>query len=118
MLEIDTRPNKLGFEFSSSTSKVTGHSWRSIGYVGDQTTEKSSFEDGLFFERKGYMLAALDLGVNEKLYGLWEPFGPFVKNGQNVEVWNEDGGHPLSSRTKMFLSISARTAMESSSITL
>lgn len=38
------------------------------------------------------MLAALDLSVGEKLYGLGERFGPFIKNGQSVEVWNEDGG--------------------------
>ena len=38
------------------------------------------------------MLAALDLGVGENLYGLGERFGPFVKNGQSIEIWNEDGG--------------------------
>lgn len=38
------------------------------------------------------MLAELNLGVNEKLYGLGERFGPFVKNGQRVDIWNEDGG--------------------------
>lgn len=38
------------------------------------------------------MLAELDLGVGEKVYGLGERFGPFVKNGQTVDMWNEDGG--------------------------
>ncbi|KAL2800046.1 glycosyl hydrolases family 31-domain-containing protein [Aspergillus keveii] len=92
-LDINTSPNELGFVFSDDKKKkLTGHSWRSIGYVGDQTTEKSRFKDGLFFERQGYMLAELDLGVGEKLYGLGERFGPFVKNGQSVDIWNEDGG--------------------------
>ncbi|KAL2866434.1 putative sugar hydrolase [Aspergillus lucknowensis] len=91
-LDINTTPNELGFVFSSDKGKLTGHSWRSIGYVGDQTTEKSRFEDGIFFERQGYMLAELDVGVGEKLYGLGERFGPFVKNGQSVNIWNEDGG--------------------------
>ncbi len=34
----------------------------------------------------------LDLGVGEKIYGLGERFTNFVKNGQSVEIWNEDGG--------------------------
>lgn len=91
-LSIDTSPNNLNFRFKDAKGKVTGHSFRSIGYIGDQTTEKSKWEDGIFFERQGYMLAALDLGVGEKLYGLGERFGPFIKNGQTVDIWNEDGG--------------------------
>ena len=39
-----------------------------------------------------FMRAQLQLGVGEKVYGLGERFTPFVKNGQVVEIWNEDGG--------------------------
>ena len=39
-----------------------------------------------------YMRAQLDLDVGEKVYGLGERFTPFVKNGQVVDMWNEDGG--------------------------
>jgi len=39
-----------------------------------------------------YMRGQLTLGVGEYLYGLGERFTPFVKNGQSVEIWNEDGG--------------------------
>jgi alpha-D-xyloside xylohydrolase len=34
----------------------------------------------------------LALGVGEKVYGMGERFGPFVKNGQTVDIWNADGG--------------------------
>ena len=34
----------------------------------------------------------LALGVGETVYGLGERFGPFVKNGQTVDIWNADGG--------------------------
>ncbi|CAM3708127.1 alpha-xylosidase [Isoptericola cucumis] len=34
----------------------------------------------------------LSLDPGEHVYGLGERFGPFVKNGQSVDVWNEDGG--------------------------
>lgn len=39
-----------------------------------------------------FMRVKLDVGVGEKLYGLGERFTPFVKNGQVVDIWNEDGG--------------------------
>ncbi len=34
----------------------------------------------------------LNLGVGENVYGLGERFTPFVKNGQSINLWNEDGG--------------------------
>lgn len=39
-----------------------------------------------------FMRCQLDLDIGEKVYGLGERFTPFVKNGQVVDMWNEDGG--------------------------
>lgn len=39
-----------------------------------------------------YMRGATALGVGECIYGLGEHFGPFVKNGQSIELYNDDGG--------------------------
>ena len=39
-----------------------------------------------------YVLDQLGLGVGEYVYGLGERFGTFVKNGQSIDIWNEDGG--------------------------
>ena len=39
-----------------------------------------------------YMSDSLMLDVGECVYGLGERFGPFVKNGQSVDMWNADGG--------------------------
>ncbi|MEU8121434.1 alpha-xylosidase [Spirillospora sp. NPDC049024] len=39
-----------------------------------------------------YVREQLDLGVDHFVYGLGERFGPLVKNGQAVDVWNADGG--------------------------
>ena len=39
-----------------------------------------------------FMRAQLDLDIGEKVYGLGERFTPFVKNGQVVDLWQEDGG--------------------------
>lgn len=46
-----------------------------------------SHEDGTH-----YMREQLSMGIDEKIYGLGERFTPFVKNGQTVDIWNEDGG--------------------------
>lgn len=43
-------------------------------------------------EKESYMRSQLNLGVGENIYGLGERFTPYVKNGQLVESWNEDGG--------------------------
>lgn len=34
----------------------------------------------------------LHLGVGENVYGFGERFGAYVKNGQTIDIWNEDGG--------------------------
>ena len=39
-----------------------------------------------------YLSAQLALGVGENVYGLGERFTAFIKNGQSVDIWNEDGG--------------------------
>jgi alpha-D-xyloside xylohydrolase len=39
-----------------------------------------------------YIHEQLALGVGECVYGLGERFTAFVKNGQIVEMWNQDGG--------------------------
>ncbi|MDR1108916.1 MAG: alpha-xylosidase [Spirochaetaceae bacterium] len=39
-----------------------------------------------------FMVQYLDLSVGETIYGLGERFTAFVKNGQTVDIWNEDGG--------------------------
>jgi alpha-D-xyloside xylohydrolase len=44
-------------------------------------------EDG-----RSYIQQQLDLGIGELVYGLGERFGTFVKNGQSIDIWNEDGG--------------------------
>ncbi len=39
-----------------------------------------------------HMRERLVLGIGDTVYGLGERFGPLVKNGQAVDVWNADGG--------------------------
>ncbi|MDI9832714.1 MULTISPECIES: alpha-xylosidase [unclassified Streptomyces] len=43
-------------------------------------------------EGEHYIREQLGLGVGTSVYGLGERFGPLVKNGQSVDIWNADGG--------------------------
>ncbi|TFY51576.1 hypothetical protein EVJ58_g10493 [Rhodofomes roseus] len=39
-----------------------------------------------------YTSSELNLSPGELIYGMGEQFGAFVKNGQSVSIWNQDGG--------------------------
>lgn len=64
--------------FRSGGRPLTGSTVRSLGLM--RTAE------GTFLHEQ------LTLGVGELVYGMGERFGPLVKNGQTVDIWNADGG--------------------------
>ncbi|MFC7455901.1 alpha-xylosidase [Brachybacterium sp. GCM10030267] len=66
-------------DFVSAGRELTSSLERSIAHV--------IAPDG-----KRYMHEQLTLRPGESIYGLGERFGAFVKNGQSVDIWNEDGG--------------------------
>ncbi len=68
-----------GLTFDYNGRKLTGTAHKAAATVKDA--------DGAPYFRE-----MLDLGVGEQIYGLGERFTPFVKNGQVVDTWNEDGG--------------------------
>ena len=73
-----TTPFQMFFEDSDGRA-LTGPSTGKIGLMelrGEQP----------------HLMQRLPLGVGEQIYGLGERFGPVVHNGQDVEIWNEDGG--------------------------
>ena len=43
-------------------------------------------------DEETYIRQMLSLSVDEKVYGMGERFTPFIKNGQRVDIRNEDGG--------------------------
>jgi alpha-D-xyloside xylohydrolase len=60
---------------------------------GQPLTESESQAIGLFTQNgKTYLREQLSLQAGETVYGLGERFGPFVKNGQSIDIWNDDGG--------------------------
>lgn len=65
-------------EFRDSERVITNSGWRGMGFIDT--------EEGRYIQEQ------LSLSVGECVYGLGERFTPFVKNGQSVDIWNEDGG--------------------------
>ena len=113
-LELD-HPRKLQIEDSEDKMIITsGHLSLEIGkknwymrYLRDgELLTESGVKDlamikgnwkGDYYDQNGdleetYMRQQLSIGVGELLYGTGERFTPFVKNGQTVEIYNEDGG--------------------------
>lgn len=75
-------------QFNRGDYKLTTSKQKDLAYV------KTAFK-GLVYETDNddaYMKEQLGLSVGELIYGLGERFTPFVKNGQTVDIWNEDGG--------------------------
>lgn len=88
-------------EYFYKEKKLTGGAWRSTSYIEEnQFIANNRLErlcDDNFWSypvdpRTTYMREQLDLSVGECIYGFGEKFTTFVKNGQNVEIWNSDGG--------------------------
>lgn len=67
-----------GYRFERDGVKLTDSGWRATALMT---------KDGELYLRE-----QLSLQAGELVYGLGEHFTPFVKNGQSVDIWNEDGG--------------------------
>jgi len=91
-------PWELAFEHDGGDYTTSGH--RSVGYLelapgapvpAEPTGIVGITTTGLA-PAPAYLHTQLSLGVGELVYGLGERFGPLVKNGQTVDIWNADGG--------------------------
>jgi alpha-D-xyloside xylohydrolase len=72
-----------------------GAPWSLTFSAGDRILTSSGSKSLAYLSVAGdgtYVHEQLALGVGELVYGLGERFGPLVKNGQSVDIWNADGG--------------------------
>lgn len=85
------RINKINWKmtYERDGKVITASSGRDLAYM---RTDWKGFAYDMDPEGKNYVRQQLDLGVNEHVYGLGERFGALVRNGQSVDIWNEDGG--------------------------
>ncbi len=74
-----TKQHPVSISYAHKGRKLTSSGTRATAFV------KSADGQHHFREQ-------LDLGVGETVYGLGERFSAFVKNGQVVDIWNQDGG--------------------------
>jgi len=65
-------------EFIGDEKIITSSGWHALGFVDTH--------NGRFIHEQ------LSLSVGEYVYGLGERFTSFIKNGQVVDIWNQDGG--------------------------
>ena len=91
-LRVDRKT--CAYRFEAGGRLLTSSGFRNNGYlrVNKQPTSFAA-ENG--YNRRNwepYMLTELSLKPGECVYGFGERFTPFVKNGQSIDMWNEDGG--------------------------
>ena len=88
---LSLRINKINWKitYERDGKVITASSGRDLAYM---RTDWKGFAYDMDPEGKNYVRQQLDLGVNEHVYGLGERFGALVRNGQSVDIWNEDGG--------------------------
>ncbi|MEU4232655.1 alpha-xylosidase [Nonomuraea sp. NPDC026600] len=65
--------------FSADGRELTRSAGKSLGVMHDA-------------DERHFMVEQLRLSAGELVYGLGERFGPLVRNGQSVDIWNDDGG--------------------------
>ncbi|MGK4354215.1 alpha-xylosidase [Enterobacter cloacae] len=75
-----TKGEFWALDFMRNGQRITGSELKNNGYVQDSNTNRN------------YLFERLDLGVGETVYGLGERFTALVRNGQQVDTWNRDGG--------------------------
>jgi alpha-D-xyloside xylohydrolase len=81
--DLEVRIRKAGgwdASFFWKGRRLTGSGRKAAAHIEEEATGRT------------YMREQLDLGVGETVYGFGERFTPFVKNGQSIDIWNEDGG--------------------------
>ncbi len=93
--KVNTETDNFGIEFSDQSHahrKLTSFDFRSLGLAySNPPTQSRSLAHSL--DKVGcYIVAQLSMSVGEKIYGFGEQFTEFVKNGQRIRAFNENGG--------------------------
>ncbi|OCH95650.1 hypothetical protein OBBRIDRAFT_788201 [Obba rivulosa] len=103
--EITENPYTIAFKSSQRTLTSAGYKHQAVYDVPYKWTLRSASNVSCLAndvssnpcpeappETVRYVHSELNLSPGELIYGLGEQFGAFVKNGQSVSVWNQDGG--------------------------
>lgn len=88
-LHLEINKENWKMTYYRENEKLTDSGWRDLAYVKTDWRGLAYDDGGI---KDTYMRERLSLSVGELIYGLGERSTPFVKNGQTVDIWNEDGG--------------------------
>ena len=94
-LETSVEGNTHTFKSGDLEARITDGDALDLSFFGHGNLLASQTDKGLFYAKapEGKFIGAqLSLGVGEQIYGLGERFTPFIKNGQSLDVFNEDPG--------------------------
>lgn len=93
---MTVRVNRQDFliSFEADGKLLTSCGFHNLGYMQYDRKHLTKFpeENYMAADYQPYMMTELSLAPGECVYGLGERFTAFVKNGQVVDCWNEDGG--------------------------
>jgi alpha-D-xyloside xylohydrolase len=81
----------IKFHATDGSKTLTSLLNRSVGLAYSPALQTPKQVEDLS-AHKHYIFTQTELSVGESIHGLGERFGAWNKIGQNVEVWNEDGG--------------------------
>lgn len=94
-IESNMEDEKLSFSSGNLKVEVNKKDW-GVKFFNGNKFITSSISNGMGYitkdNKQSFMKDELTLDVGELVYGLGERFSPFIKNGQTVDIWNEDGG--------------------------
>jgi alpha-D-xyloside xylohydrolase len=80
LARVNKQPNGWRVDYLADGKLLTTSGYHGMAHAYNTETDKA------------YMSDSLMLDVGEWVYGLGERFTPYLKNGQTIEMWNEDGG--------------------------
>ena len=91
-VRVDLKDFKITYEADGKV--LTNIGFRNLGYMQYDRATLTKFPEPNYMaaQYQPYMVTELSLAPGECVYGLGERFTAFVKNGQVVDIWNEDGG--------------------------
>lgn len=94
--DVSVVVDRKDFSYSFVVNKevITKCGFRNLSYIFMDREISTMLPQDNYMRQQGknYMVNELSLQPGECVYGFGERFTPFVKNGQTVETWNEDGG--------------------------
>lgn len=93
-LRVRVKRKDFSYSFEAEGRVLTACSLRNLGLIrwNKKVSTMLPGDNYLLEDYEPYMFNELSLSVGECVYGLGERFTSFVKNGQVVDTWNEDGG--------------------------